>query len=187
MEFKQLIENTKQNIIKEILVEKPCKVTKVHSPYLVDVEYYDNNKTDYICNVPVKNLQTTGAFVYLALKEGDYGTIRFFDNDITAYIKSFDEVTYPENRQHNINDNLFSIGFYPNNAQYELPSGDVVIGTTSGALISINGKNININGGNITISGSSIDINSDVKIDGKNFLEHTHSNGNEGSPTGGVI
>ena len=79
------------------------------------------------------------------------------------------------------NYNLFSAGFFPDAKQYELPEGDVVIGTNTGALISINGNNI-------TISGGNININSDnVNICGKNFLQHTHSNGNDGSPTGAVI
>ena len=42
-------------------------------------------------------------------------------------------------------------------------------------------------GGSVSVSGSSVTIGSDTTIDGKKFLEHTHSNGNQGKPTGGVI
>ena len=67
------------------------------------------------------------------------------------------------------------------------PQGDIVIGTTSGAVINVTGENITITGGTIDISGSSVNLGNDTTIDGKKFLEHTHTNGNNGSPTGGVI
>lgn len=177
-----------------MLVEKPAKIVKVNSQYSVDIEYYDNNEVDYLYNVPVKHLQTKKAFVFLGLNTGDCGTVRFFDNDVTGYYSNSEYIS-DEERSHDINDNLFSLGFYPSNEQYIFPAGDIVIGTTAGATINLTSNNITINGGNITItgsgnvniSGSSINIGSDTTIDGKKFLEHTHSNGNEGNPTGGVI
>lgn len=177
-----------------MLVEKPAKIVKVNSQYSVDIEYYDNNEVDYLYNVPVKHLQTKKAFVFLGLNTGDSGTVRFFDNDVTGYYSNSEYIS-DEERSHDINDNLFSLGFYPSNEQYIFPTGDIVIGTTAGATINLTSNNITINGGNITItgngnvniSGSSINIGSDTTIDGKKFLEHTHSNGNEGNPTGGVI
>ena len=49
------------------------------------------------------------------------------------------------------------------------------------ALIDIDsGGNITINGGKITLSGTTV-------IEGKKFLEHTHSNGHQGENTGGVV
>ncbi len=168
------------------LVEKPCKIVKVNSQYSVDIEYYDNNQPDYLYNVPVKHLQTQSAFVFLGLKSGDCGTVRFFDNDVSGY--SFDdEYISNEVRTHDINDNLFSLGFYPAKSQYVFPKGDVVIGTTSGAVINLNSSGITISGGEIIITGSSVSIGNETTIDGKKFLEHTHSNGNEGNPTGGVV
>ena len=177
-----------------MLVEKPAKIVKVNSQYSVDIEYYDNNEVDYLYNVPVKHLQTKKAFIFLGLNTGDSGTVRFFDNDVTGYYSNSEYIS-DEERSHDINDNLFSLGFYPSNEQYIFPTGDIVIGTTAGATINLTSNSITINGGNIAItgsgnvniSGSSINIGSDTTIDGKKFLEHTHSNGNEGNPTGGVI
>ena len=178
----------------ELLVEKPCEIVKVNSQYSVDIKYYDNNEPDYLYNVPVKHLQTQSAFIFLGLKEGDCGTVRFFDNDVTGYYQASEYVSNEE-RRHDINDNLFSLGFYPSSKQYLFPDGDIVIGTTSGAVINLTDTGISITGGDITItgignvsiSGASVTLGSDTTIDGKKFLEHTHSNGNEGSPTGGVI
>ncbi len=169
-----------------MLVEKPCRITKVYSQYLVDVEYYDNNKSDILYKVPVKHLQTESAYIFLGLKAGDRGTVRFFDNDVTNYYKSV-QTPGTEVRIHDINDNFFTLGYYPQSEQYIFPDGDLVIGTGSGAVINLAGEGITITGGNISISGSSINIGSNSTIDGKVFLEHTHSNGNEGNPTGGVL
>lgn len=168
-----------------ILVEKPCRVTRVNSQYSVDIEYYDNNIKDFLYNVPVKHLQTQNAFVFLGLNAGDRGTIRFFDNDVSEYIKgSADAGT--EIRTHDINDNHYCAGFYPQKEQYLFPEGDVVIGTCSGAVVNLTGNGISISGGDITISGSSVTLGSNTIIDGKAFLQHTHSNGNEGNSTGPV-
>lgn len=161
-----------------LFVEKPCKIIKVNSQYSVDVEYYNNNVADYLYNVPVKHLQTQKAFVFLGLNIGDYGTVRFFDNDVTGYYNHTGKIS-GEVRKHDINDNLFSLGFYPAQSQYVFPQGDVVIGTTGGALINLTDENIIITGGNVTIGNN-------TTIDGKVFLEHTHTSGKEGSPTSGV-
>lgn len=169
-----------------ILVEKPCKIIRVNSQYSVDIQYFDNNTADYLYNVPVKHLQTQKAYVFLGLSAGDCGTVRFFDNDVTDYRNGTSQ-KYPDKRCHDINDNVFSAGFYPAKSQYVFPAGDIVIGTTSGAVINITGEDITITGGTINITGSSINLGSETTIDGKKFLEHTHSNGNNGSPTGAVL
>ena len=164
----------------QIFVEKPCKIIKVRSPYLVDIEIFDNNSPKTLCNVPVKHLQTSKVYIFTALTIGDRGTVRFFDNDISSYLQNSEEIS-SEVRKHDINDGYFSVGFYPNEEKYPIDvTGDIVIGTVSGAYISISDDAINITGGNLTIS-------SNTTIDGRIFLEHQHSNGNNGNPTGGVI
>ncbi len=168
------------------LVEFPCKIINVHSPYLVDVEYYSNNSKDILLNVPVKHQQTQKAYVYLGINVGDKGTLRFFDNDVSKYREGVDLVS-SEIRTHNINDSVFSFGFYPDNEQYVFPDGDVVIGTNNGATVTLSNNCIYINGGNISINGSNLTLGSNTVIDGKTFLEHKHTNGNQGNPTGGVI
>lgn len=169
-----------------VLVEKPCRVINVHSQYCVDVEYYDRNTSDILYQVPVKHMQTSGAYVFLGLSAGDYGTVRFFDTDTSEYFKggvNTSEII----RKHNINDNVFTCGYYPAASQYAFPSGDLVIGTTSGSVINFSENSITITGGELTITGSSITLGENTTIDGKVFLEHTHENGNEGNPTGKVI
>ena len=167
-------------------VEKPCKVVNVNSQHSVDVEYYDNGTADMIYNVPVKHIQTQNAYVFLGITPGDYGTIRFFDSDIENYYLG-NPVIAPEVRKHDINDGVFSVGFYPKTEQYEFVQGDLVIGTPAGVVINITGTGVTITGEEITLNANTINIDGNTIIEGGKFLEHTHSNGNNGSPTGGVI
>lgn len=44
-----------------------------------------------------------------------------------------------------------------------------------------------INSNTINLSANNININGNLVINGKPYTAHTHSNGNEGNPTGGVI
>lgn len=54
--------------------------------------------------------------------------------------------------------------------------------------IDLNGTNaINTTGATITLEGDTININGNLIINGQSYIAHTHSNGNEGKPTGGVI
>lgn len=45
----------------------------------------------------------------------------------------------------------------------------------------------NLNSATITLQGNTININGKLVINGQAYTDHTHSNGNNGSPTGGVI
>jgi len=180
------LNNILENLLTNFLVEKPCKVINVHSQYLVDIEYYTNNQSDILYKVPIKHIQTQNAYIYFGIKEGDRGTVRFFDDNISEYLKNSGIIS-TETEKHGINNNLFSPGFYPSKEQYLFPQGDIVIGTTKGSLIQITDEAININGGDITIEGGNITISGNTQIDGKAFLTHKHSNGNNGNPTGAVI
>ena len=53
--------------------------------------------------------------------------------------------------------------------------------------LEIKASDINIKGDKINISGGNINLGNNTTIDNKLFLTHTHSNGNLGEPTGGVI
>lgn len=54
--------------------------------------------------------------------------------------------------------------------------------------IDLNGTNVlNATSATITLEGDTININGNLVINGQAYTAHTHSNGNEGAPTGGVI
>ena len=169
-----------QGIISSILVERPCKIVKINSQYSVDIEVFNDNGSDILYKVPVKNFQTQNAYFYLKLNVGDRGTVRFLDNNFLNYFKNspnYSEVIYPN---HNVQNGIFVLGFFPENEEYEIASGEIAIGTKNGCAITISNDEIKISGGKIILNG-------DTTICGKNFLTHTHSNGNNGNATGGVL
>lgn len=170
-----------------INVQYAAKIISINSQDNVNIEYYRNGETDILYNVPVRHNKTSTAFFIIKLKPGDKGVVRFFDDDIDLYKNSGVLAKSDEVKVHDLNDNLFEFGFYPAPENYIYPDGDLVIGTRAGALISLSNNNINISGGSINISGSSVNLGSNVVIDGKNFLEHQHSNGNQGANTGAVV
>ncbi len=176
----QSLNNLIFGIIDGIWVEKPCKIIKVHSQYLVDIEYFDEGKTDVLFNVPVKNFQTKNAYFHLKINVGDRGTVRFLDENLLNYLKSSEKFPEKIYQNHAVQNGLFVLGFCPENEEYEFGDGEISIGTKSGSLITINNNEITIRGGNIILDGTTV-------IEGKSFLNHTHSNGNNGSPTGGVL
>lgn len=171
----------------QTLVEKPCVVSRVIDNYTVDITYYDNNEPNTLVNVPVKHLQTNSAFIFLKLKAGDCGTVRFFDNDVTAYYNGSDAAS-DEQRTHDLNDNEFTYGFYPSAKHYVFPNGDIVIGTKNGATINITDTSITISGGSVSITGSTVTIGTETTIDGIPFLTHVHYNVAEtATATGKVV
>ena len=166
------------------LVEKPCVVSKVIDNYTVDITYYDNNEPNTLVNVPVKHLQTNSAFIFLKLKAGDCGTVRFFDNDVTAYYNGSDAASNEE-RTHDLNDNEFTYGFYPSAKHYVFPDGDIVIGTTGGGKITIKDTDA---GTTINITGAKVTLGEATTIDGVPFLTHVHYNVAEtATATGKVV
>lgn len=176
-----------KSLKKDLRVQFAAKIIKVNSQDSVNIEYYSNGVADILQNVPVRHLKSPTGFFILKLKVGDRGVVRFFDDDIDLYRTSGIIAESSEVKVHDINDNIFEIGFYPDNENYIYPDGDLVIGTKAGALISMTGNGINITGGNINITGSAVNIGNNTTIDGKKFLEHTHSNGNQGADTGPVV
>jgi len=165
------LKNILRGLSKNIFVEKPCKIVNVHpSQNMVDVEYYDEYETDILYNVPVRHFQSGSAYIFLKLNAGDRGTIRFLDNDVSYYSKNF-EGAGNDKRTHNINDGIFSLGFYPSTEQLTFSNDELVI-RSGNATITINNGNISISGGNVNIQNI-------------NFLEHKHMAGN--TQTSGVI
>lgn len=170
-----------------INVQYAAKIIGVNNQDNVNIEYYRNGEADILYNVPVKHHKTSNAFFIIKLNVGDKGVVRFFDDDIDLYRQKGVIAASTEQKVHDLNDNLFEVGFYPDSENYIYPQGDLVIGTRAGALISMTENNIIIKGGMINIEGASVNLGPETTIDGKSFLKHKHSNGNQGQNTGGVV
>ncbi|MXV44313.1 hypothetical protein GS501_04540 [Saccharibacter sp. 17.LH.SD] len=55
------------------------------------------------------------------------------------------------------------------------------------AVLSQNTVTLTTGGATITLAGDNVNIVGKLTINGKAYKDHTHTNGNQGSPTGGVI
>lgn len=119
----QLLNKILINTTDELYVQNPCKVVGVNGNY-VDVLLYINDEEpdQVIYNVPViRPAETQRAYVFLGIKEGDRGICRFFDRSTEAYLKSdFDYNS--DDRQHDINDRCFELGFLPDEEAFVYPT-----------------------------------------------------------------
>ena len=114
----------------------PCKITAVNSDGTVDVLVFRNdNIPDCVFpNVPVRHIETSRAYVFLGLKVGDRGVIRFFDRSVEEYKKGNENET-DDPRLHSFSDGLFEVGFLPTTESYSFPSDKTVeIGNKNGSF-----------------------------------------------------
>lgn len=179
-----------------IYVMNPCKVVNVHGNFVDVLLYINDEEVDgIIYNVPIIRQETQSAYIFLGIKEGDRGTCRFFDRSVEGYLQSdFDYNS--DDRQHDINDRCFELGFIPDNEAYVYPTNkEIEIGLksttfklsvdSSGNLVITGATNV-INGGT-TINGDLIvngKITATGEITGNNIALSTHTHtGNLGSPT----
>lgn len=170
----------------------PAQIKKVNEDGTVDIVVFRNDEIEnqLLPHVKIKHTETGRAFIQLGVLEGDYGVVRYFDTNVQDYLEGQEGYNF-DNRSHNTNDACFELGFIPNPSSYVYPSGkNIAIGNKDGsALLTVDAEgNINIKSAKkINIESSSVTIGSNTTIDGKVFLQHKHSNGNNGANTGGVI
>lgn len=150
----------------ELYVMNPCKVVGVNGNYVDVLLYINDEEPDIVVyNVPIIRQETQRAYIFLGIKEGDRGTLKFFDRSTEGYLQSdFDYNS--DDRQHSINDRCFELGFIPDKEAYvSYPTDrEIEIGLKNGnAKISIDPNgNINIYSvDNITVkSGVGITLDS---------------------------
>ena len=174
-----------------INVQSPAQIRKVNEDGTVDILVFKNDEIEnqVIPHVKIKHLESGSAFVYLGANVGDYGVVRYFDSNIQDYLDGQIEYNF-DDRSHDTNDACFELGFIPNPSAYVFPAGKTIaIGNKDGSAIltmDASGK-ININSATVNITGGNVTIGGNTTIDGKSFLQHQHSNGNQGANTGGVV
>lgn len=145
--FSQILKDTTD----QLYVMNPCKVVGVHGNYVDVLLYINDEELDFtIYNVPIIRQETQRAYIFLGIKEGDRGTCRFFDRSTEGYLQSdFDYNS--DDRQHDINDRAFELGFIPDKEAYVYPENvDIEIGMKD------NSAKISFANGNITIIGTNL-------------------------------
>lgn len=183
--FEMVLKETTDNIY----VMNPCKVVGVHGNFVDVLLYINDEEVDgVIYNVPIIRQETQRAYIFLGIKEGDRGTCRFFDRSTEGYLQSdFDYNS--DDRQHDINDRCFELGFIPDAEAYVYPENvDIEIGMKdNSAKISFANGQITIVGdvvhnGNLTVNGS-ITATGEVTGNSIPLSTHVHGNGNQGQDT----
>ena len=152
----QALQGLLSTVTDEIYCQVPCKVTGVHGNFVDAIAYINDDEEDFILyNIPIKREETQSAYIFLGIHIGDYGTLRFYDRSIDDYIQGNTDFNGDE-RQHDINDRCFELGFIPNPNAFIYPTDqEIEIGLKNNkAKISIYADgNMNvISQGNITQS-----------------------------------
>lgn len=158
----ELFSKVLSNTTDELYVQNPCKVVGVHNNYVDVLLYINDEEPDFVIyNVPIQRPETQRAYIFLGIKEGDRGTLRFFDRSVEGYLQSdFDYNS--DDRQHDINDRVFELGFIPDAEAFVYPTDkEIEIGLKDASFkLSVDSS------GNLVITSTSITINGDTTING---------------------
>jgi len=184
----------------DVYVQNPCKVVGVHGNYVDVLLYINDEEPDVVIyNVPIMRPETQRAYIFLGIKEGDRGVCRFFDRSTEGYLQSdFDYNS--DDRQHDINDRCFELGFVPDAEAFVYPADkEIEIGLkntkfklsvdSSGNLVITGATNV-INGGttingNLIVNGT-ITATSEITGNSIPLSVHKHSGVETGSGTSGL-
>ena len=177
----------------------PAQINKVNEDGTVDIIVFRNDELEnqLIPHVKIKHPESGRAFIQLGVAQGDYGVVRYFDTNVQDYLDGQSGYNY-DTRNHDTNDACFELGFIPNPSTYIYPAGsNITMGNKDGSAlltfdangtINVISATVNIAGNsNVNIEAGSVNIGSNTTIDGKVFLQHQHSHGNQGANTGGVV
>jgi hypothetical protein len=172
----------------------PARVVQVNQDGSVNVVAIRNDKIDdCVITIPVIRPETQRAYIYLGIKAGDRGVVKFMDKSIEEYRLTGSEAYNNDDRSHSLSDGVFQLGFLPDNEKFVYPEGEIIIGLKNNTFtLNVDEK------GSLTISAKSITINSDVTINGTlttttdvvgggiSLKSHTHSGVTSGSSNTGL-
>lgn len=149
-------------------------VTDFKLPLLVDVPFQCYKGGDYSITVPVK--------------QGDECLIIFTDVDFSAWFQN-GGFNYAEHSfQHAYSNAMAIVGFSSEVKAVKNynPNAIEIRNADASEKISLSAGNITLKSATITLDGE-VTTTGTTTIQGKEFLSHVHSNGNQGANTGGVV
>ena len=182
----ELLDKVLRSTTDEIYVQNPCQVVNVNGNFVDVLLFINDEEEDFVIyNVPIVRPETQRAYIFLGIKKGDRGVCRFFDRSTEGYLQSDFDYNSDE-RQHDINDRCFELGFIPNAEAFVYPTNaDIEIGLKSGLVkMSFTEDGISILG-NVNITG---DLTVTGEITGKSIplSTHKHKGVQTGSGTSGL-
>lgn len=165
----ELFRKVLDNLTDELYCTLPCQVVNVNGNY-VDVKVFinDNEPDMVLYYVPIQRTETNRAYIFLGIKQGDRGTLKFFDRSVEGYLQSdFDYNS--DDRQHDISDRTFELGFIPDKEAFVYPTDkEIEIGLKNTKFkLSVDGN------GNLVITGATNVINGDTTINGNLVVNGT--------------
>lgn len=132
-------------------------------------------------DIPVQIFGGGGYCLGFPIKQGDIGILIAADCDISVWkklLQLFAPATY---QKHKYKNGIF-FPLIINGFTFSNDDENAVL------LTSVDGNTkIGLKTNSIEIKATNINITGALTINSQPYLNHTHSNGNEGSPTGGVI
>ena len=202
-------------LLSKIRCHLPCKVLSVdYNNGTVDVEIQGKQDMGYgayeqfpmLSDIPIlEPHRTSRAYIITPIKAGDTGLLEFLDFNCSNYNSDGNTEPTLDPELHSLNSSVFINGYIPqsnivnientdcpiimglNNKTFTLSVNEAGQLTIKASDIAIEADNVNVQGDKINIDSGNISIGNNTTIDGKVFLTHTHSNGNQGNPTGGVL
>lgn len=182
----ELLDKVLRSTTDEIYVQNPCQVVNVNGNFVDVLLFINDEEEDFVIyNVPIVRPETQRAYIFLGIKKGDRGVCRFFDRSTEGYLQSDFDYNSDE-RQHDINDRCFELGFIPNAEAFVYPTNaDIEIGLKSGLVkMSFTEDGISILG-NVNITG---DLTVTGEVTGKSIplSAHKHKGVQTGSGTSGL-
>ena len=170
----------------EIYCTVPCQVVAVNGNYVDVKAFINDDEPDIILyNVPIQRQETQRAYIFLGIKPNDRGTLKFFDRSVEGYLQSDFDFNSDE-RQHDINDRAFELGFIPDKEAYVYPTNvDIEIGLKNQSVkMSFTESGIAIVG-NVTITGN-LTVSGEVTGKSIPLSTHKHTGVQTGSGKSGL-
>lgn len=132
-------------------------------------------------DIPVSVFGGGGFCLGFPIKAGDIGILISCDCDISVWKKLLSVFTPATEQKHRYKNGIF----FPLIINgFTLSAND----TNAVVLSSVEGtSSIAVTNTSVSIKTSNIDLTGVLTINGQPYLSHTHTNGHDGAPTGGVV
>ena len=132
------------------------------------------------------NIVYCNPFETFPINQGDECIILFSDRETESWFINGDVNPEAYPRMHDITDAvaIFGIRSLPKMIQILTDAVHMFYGASE---LIMKQAEMNLKSTTINIEGTNVNINGQLTINGVPYVEHIHSNGNMGNPTGGII
>lgn len=166
------------NLTNQTLEAKPVTLTKTTNSSGVVSDF----QLPILLDVPFCCYKGGGFSITVPVKKGDECLIIFTDMDFSAWF---------QNGGYNYSEHSFVHSYTNAVAIVGLSSEPNAIKDYNPEAIEIRNSDgsekISMSAGNITLKSATIVLDGETTIQGKKFMQHVHTNGNQGGNTGGVV